>query len=97
MKKMQASEGHSTNSINYRGQRSRLVRTWKESESARGTHQLEIAEVGTSQDMERKRVSKGNSLPRESIGQDWSGHRKKASQWGALTPWRDQKSRLVRT
>ena len=39
---------------NWRGQREGQVRTWKESDQARGTHVLEMAEGGTSQDMERK-------------------------------------------
>jgi len=31
-----------------------LIRTWKESEAARGTHQLKITERDTYQDMESK-------------------------------------------
>jgi len=44
------------------------------SETVRVTHKLEweLEEVRTSQDMERKQVSKGNSLPGEVRGQDWS-------------------------
>ena len=38
--------------------RSRLVRTWKESKPARGTHFLERSEVKTGQDIERKKERK---------------------------------------
>jgi len=47
----------------WRGQRLRLVRTQKESEPARGTHNLERAEVGTCLDTTRKQASKRHSHP----------------------------------
>ena len=53
---------------NWRQQREGQVRTWKESNQARGTHSLETAEGGTSQDMERKQPSKGHSLPETAEG-----------------------------
>ena len=48
-----------------------LVRTWKERKLARNTHFLERAEVGIGKNMERKKASKGHSLPREGRGWDW--------------------------
>ena len=63
----------------------------------RGTHILETAEDKTSQDMEREQLSKGHSLPGDSRGRDKSGHRKKATGQGALTPWRQQREGQVRT
>jgi len=54
----------------------------------RGTHFLEMVGVGTGQNMERKEASKGHTLPEEGRHQDCSGHQKKASEQGALTPWR---------
>ena len=50
-----------------------------------------MAEVGTSQDTERKQPSKGHSLSGDSRGRDKSGHRKKATEQGALTSWRWQR------
>jgi len=63
----------------------------------RGTHFLETAERGTSQDMERKQLSKGHSLSRDGRGRDKSGHGKKLMEQGALTPWRPQREGQVRT
>jgi hypothetical protein len=54
----------------WRAHRDGLVRTWKGSERARGTHSLESASGWTSQNMERKRASKGHSLAGERIGMD---------------------------
>ena len=72
-------------------QRLGLVRTWKESKLARGTYNLAGAEVGTDQGTERKQATtKGHLLPRKCGGQDWSGHRKKASLEGAPTNWREE-------
>jgi len=53
----------------------RQVRTWKESEQARGTHVLESADGRTSQDTEGIRVSKGHSLPGEHRWTDKSGNK----------------------
>jgi hypothetical protein len=41
------------------------VRTWKDSNRAKGTHLLESADGQTSEDTERKWLSEGNSLPGE--------------------------------
>ena len=50
------------------------VRTQKESDRAKGTHILETASGGTSQETEIIRPSEGHSLPGDSIGWDKSGH-----------------------
>ena len=59
----------------------RLVRIWKRARQ-RGIHFLEIGQVRT---IEIMKTREGSSLPGEGRHQDWSGHRKKASQQGALT------------
>ena len=51
----------------WRGQRSRLVRTWKESKLARGTHFLERAEVKTGQDIKMKLAKGTHKLERAKI------------------------------
>src|SRR6267142_268650 len=63
----------------WRVQRERQVRTQKQTEQARGTHQLESAEGETSQDTETNRASKGHSPTGECRGRDKSGHRNKPS------------------
>src|SRR6266850_2131499 len=73
------------------------VRTWKESDQARGTHRLESADGQTSQDTERIRPSKGHSQTGERRWMDKSGHGKNPTERGALTPWRAQTDRQVRT
>ena len=52
-----------------------MVRTWKQSESARDTHflQLQRTEDGTSQETERKRASKKHSLARTECETLFSG------------------------
>jgi len=67
------------------------VKTWKESDQARGTHQLETTEGGTSQDTEKKGPSKGHSLPGDHRERVKAGHGKKATKQGALTSWRPQR------
>jgi len=81
----------------WRWQREGQVRTWKESNQARGTHSLEIAEGGTSQDTERKQLSKGYSPTGDRKWRDKSRHRKKESKQGALTDWRQERQGQVRT
>jgi hypothetical protein len=56
------------------------VRKWKESERVTGTHELERAQGGSSEEMERKRSSDRHSLPREGTGRVKSGNAKKASE-----------------
>ena len=81
----------------WRWQREGQVRTWKESDQARGTHSLEMAEEGTSQDMERMWPSKGHSLPGDGRERDKSRHGKKVTKQGALTSWRWLREGQVRT
>ena len=45
-----------------------LVRTWKETDQAGGTHQLETVEGGCCQNTERKRPSGRHLLPEDSRG-----------------------------
>jgi len=64
---------------NWRAQMGRQFRRWKESNQARGTHQLESADRWTSQesqDMERIQPSKGHSPTGECRQMDKSGHGK---------------------
>ena len=82
---------------NWGCQRKRLVRPWKETDRARGTHILEAAEGETCQDIERNRPIEGYSLPGDGRGRDLSGHRMKSTERGALTSWRQQREGLVRT
>ena len=81
----------------WRRQREGLSRTWKEIDRARHTHILETAEGGTYQDTERNRLSEENSRSEDSRGRDLSRHGKKNIEGGALTDWRRQRDRLVRT
>ena len=52
---------------------------------------------GICQSTERKRSSEGNSLSGDGRGKDLSGHGKKGAKRWALTLWRQQRERLVRT
>jgi len=47
--------------------------------------------------MERKQPSKGHSLSGDSRGRDKSGHRKKATEQGVLTHWRQEMEGQVKT
>src|SRR6266850_805142 len=76
------------------------VRTWKESEQARGTHKLESTDGETIQEMERIQPSKGHSPTGECRQMDKSGvsgHGKNTTKQGALTNWRVQTDGQVRT
>jgi hypothetical protein len=57
----------------------------RESKRAKGTHGLESAGEGTSQDNERKRANKGDSQTGDSRERDGSGHRTKGCEGGAPT------------
>jgi hypothetical protein len=57
------------------------VRAEKGCDRARGTHNLETALGGTTQDKERKRLSEWHSLSRDRIVRDKSGHGRSASEW----------------
>ena len=78
----------------WRQQREGLVRTEKETDSARRTHNLETVDEGTCQNTERNRLSKGNSRPGDSRGRNLSRHEKKSNKQAALTSWRWQRSDL---
>ena len=71
-----------------RPRRDGQVRTQNGIDRVRGTHQLETALGRTSQDTGRQRLSEGYSHPEDRIGRNNSGHRKKATERGALTNWR---------
>jgi hypothetical protein len=73
------------------------VRTRKESDRARRTHELETASGGTSQDTERIRLSEAHSRTGDRIGRDKSGHGKNPTEQGALTNWRPHREGQVRT
>ena len=74
-----------------------LVRTREDTDRLRRTHQLETAEGGTCQDMQRNRPTETHSLPRDGRGRDLSEHAKKPTDRGPLTNWRQQREGLVRT
>ena len=74
-----------------------IIRTWKEADRPSPTHQLEMVEGGTCQDMERNRPTEAYSLSGDGRGRDLSGSRKKPADRGPLTSWRRQREKLVRT
>jgi len=51
---------------------------------------------GTRQNTERKRLSKGDSLPEDHIRRDLSEYGKKAAEEGVPTNWRPHRQGLVR-
>jgi hypothetical protein len=59
----------------WRQEREGLVRTRKETDQARPTHQLDTAERGTCQDAERNRPSGAHSLSSDSRGTDFLGQK----------------------
>ena len=63
-------------------QRKGLVKTWKETDRKRGTHQLEMEERGTCQDTEINQPSERHSRP----GGDLSGRAKKPAEKGRSPP-----------
>ena len=82
---------------NWRPHREGKVRTWKESNQPRPTHQLEIAQGGTSQDTERIPSTEAHSPTRDDTGRDKSGHGKNPTDRGPLTNWRPHREEQVRT
>ena len=54
-------------------------------------------EGGACQDTERNRPTEVHSRTGNDRGRDLSGHRKKLADQGALTNWRQQREKLVRT
>jgi hypothetical protein len=93
MERDRQSEGHAPTEDG----RERFVRTRKETDRARSTHVLETADEGTCQETKRNRTSEGHSLPGDGRAMDLSGREKKPTERGALTNWRWQRERLVRT
>ena len=80
---------------NWRWQRDRCVRTRKETDRPRRTHQLETTEGGTCQDTQTNRPTEAHSPTGNGRRRDLSGHRKKPIDRGALTIWRRQREGLV--
>ena len=72
---------------NWRQHREGQVRPQKESDHATGTHILEMASGGTSQNTKRKRLGDvhWHSLPGDRVGRDKSGRGKRATGSGELT------------
>ena len=81
----------------WRRQTEQLVRTPKQSDRPRPTHQLEMADRATCQDTETIRPTEAHSLPGDGRQSDLSGHRNNPTDRGPLTDWRRQTERLVRT
>ena len=75
----------------WRRQREGRVRTLKQTDRARYTHVLEVAERRTPQDAERNRPSKAHSHTGDCRERDLSGRIKKPTERGALTSWRQQR------
>jgi cytidylate kinase len=73
------------------------VRTRKEFDRARHTHELETASGGTSQDTERIRPSEVHSRTGDRIGRDKSGHGENLTKRGALADWKPHREGQVRT
>jgi hypothetical protein len=73
------------------------VRTRKDFEQAKGTHVLESADRGTSEDTERIQASEGHSRTGERRPRHKSGHGMNPSERGAPTDWRAQTKGQVRT
>ena len=80
-----------------RQQNKGLVRTQKETDQARDTHQLQTAEEGSCWNTERNQPRNGYSLPGDHRGRDLSKHKKKPTEQGALTLWTPERNVLVRT
>ena len=72
------------------------IRIQKESDRARGTHMLETASKGTSQDTERIQPSEWHSRTGHGMGRDMSGHEKRSDQAEALTNWRRHREGQIR-
>ena len=70
--------------------------TQKETDRETCTHSLETVE-GTCQDTERNRPSDAYSLSGDGGWWGLSGYEKKPTERGALTSWRGQRERPVRT
>ena len=73
------------------------MRTQKETNGARGTHELKTAERGICQGTETNRPSEWHSPTGDGREWDLSGHGKKSIKQGSLTFWRRQRGEFVRT
>ena len=93
MEIIRPTEAHSPTGDRREGQ----VRTQKESDRPRTTHQLETAQGGTSQDTERIRPTEAHSLPGDRTGRDKSEHGKHPTDRGPLTNWRPHGEGQIRT
>ena len=80
----------------WRPHREGQVRIRKETDRARGTHSLETASGGTSQDTERNRPSEVHLLSGDRIGRDKSRYGNKPTGRGALTNWRPHRQGQVK-
>ena len=81
----------------WRRQTEGLVRTPKQSDRPKPTHQLETTDRRTCQDTETIRPTEVHSLSGDGRQRDLSGHRKNPTNRGPLTIWRRQTEELVRT
>ena len=81
----------------WRRQTERLVRTSKQPNRPRPTHELETADRATSQDTETIRPTEAHSHSGDGRQSDLSEHRNNPTDRGPLTSWRRQTERLVRT
>ena len=81
----------------WRQQTERLVRTPKQSDRPRPTHELETADRATCQDTETIRSTEAHTPTGDGKQSDLSGHRNNPTDRGPLTFWRRQTERLVRT
>ena len=81
----------------WRGRTSGLVRTWRQSKTARGTHSLERTDIEIGQDMHRNWACKENS--QSGAGRRWgrSSYKWTVIQRGALTSWKGCRFGLVWT
>ena len=82
---------------NWRAQMDGQVRTWLESEQVKDTHFLESTEEWTSKDTKRIWASEGHLLPKEHRWMNKLGHGINLNKQGALTNWRVQMNRQLRT
>ena len=82
---------------NWRRQTEGHVRTPKESDRPRPTHQLESADRATCQDTETIRPTEAHSPTANGRQSDLSGHSKNPTDRGPPTIWRRQTERHVRT
>jgi hypothetical protein len=73
------------------------VRIWRKFKRVTGTHQLESADGGTHQGIERILASEGHSRSGECKGRGESGQGNNLSKQAGLTCWREQRERQVGT